>query len=439
MNKHLRPLAGLGLIVLAAACNRNNADKVFPQPSIQEEKTTDSIRIGQSLALRPKVNQPEAAKFLWSVNNTPVGTSQEYTFDAKESGNYRISFRFSNPAGEDSVVYSIKVWARYENGFFVLNEGWFGTETGSVHFYEYGADTVRPWVFRQENPERSLGSVTNTLQYGAIHNGRLYMVIKAGGPLVVADALTLKETGRVDKAANGSAMAFVGVDEARGLLSSGDGIYPVNLKTLGLGAKLGGITGTVGNMLKAGDYIFAHSSKDGMVVLDAVTFGVVKVPTKATIGFVKAKDGDVYAVKDSLLMSINPATLKLDSVKMKFKAVVPWGAWRSVSMAASTKDNSVYIVEPGKGWAYGNKLYRYSVGNAASLDAPFITLPEGQYFYGAGVAYDARTNELVITTINGPMSGNVNRLLFYDAATGTLKKTVTYNGWYFPAIVVFHS
>lgn len=437
MKKHLRPFAGLALLALMAACNRNDGP-VFQRPVISAAKTTDSLSIGQTLRLSPQLNQPLGATFQWNVNGTPAGTDSVYTFEAKESGQYRITFRMSNAAGTDSLTWNIKVWGRYENGFFVLNEGWFGTETGSVHFYEYGTDTVRTWVYKQENPGKTLGGLTNTLQYGAVYNGKLYMVVKAGGPLVVADALTLKETGRIDKPAAGNAMTFVGIDNTRGLLSAGDGIYPLNLNTLGLGAKLGGVSGTVGNMLKAGDYVFVHSAKDGMVVLDAATFGVVQIPTKATIGFVQARNGDVYAVKDSLLMSINPVTLKLDSVKMKFKAVAPWGAWRSVSMAASSKENSVYVIEPGKGWSYGNKLYRYTIGNAASLDAPFITLPEGQYFYGAGVAYDGRTNELVITTINGQFSGNENRVLFYDAASGALKKTVLYKGWYFPAMVVFH-
>lgn len=437
MNKHLRPLIGLALITFMAACNRNN-EPVFPAPVISATKTTDSLSIGQSIRLSPKVNQPQGARFQWSVNNTPVGTDSVYTFEATESGDHRITFRITNNAGTDSITYLIRVWAKYENGFFILNEGWFGTETGSVHFYAYGADTVNTWVYSHENPGKTLGGLMNTLQYGAAYNGKLYFVVKAGGPLVVADALTLKETGRIDKPAGGDAMTFVGIDNTRGLLSAGDGIYPINLNTLALGAKLSGVTGIVGNMLKAGDYVFAHSGKDGMVVLDAATYDVVKIPAKATIGFVRAKNGDVYAAKDSLLMSIHPATLKLDSVKMKFRAAEPWGAWRSVSMAASTRDNSVFIIEPGKNWAYGNKLYRYTVGNAASLDAPFITLPEEQYFYGAGVAYDARTNELVITTINGPYSGNVNRVLFYDAVTGALRKTVTYNGWYFPAMIVFH-
>ncbi|WP_119080745.1 DUF5074 domain-containing protein [Chitinophaga alhagiae] len=437
MKKHLRLLAGLALLAFMAACSRNNGP-VFQRPVISAAKTTDSLRIGQTLRLSPQLSQPLGAAFQWSVNGAPVGTDSVYTFEAKESGSYRITFRMSNAAGIDSLTYNIKVWGRYENGFFVLNEGWFGTETGSVHFYEYGTDTVRTWVYKHENPGKTLGGVMNTLQYGAVYNGKLYMVVKAGGPLVVADALTLKETGRIDKPAGGDAMTFVGIDNTRGLLSAGDGIYPLNLNTLGLGAKLGGITGTVGNMLKAGDYVFVHSAKDGMVVLDAVTFGVVQVPTKATIGFVQAKNGDVYAAKDSMLMSINPATLKLDSVKMPFKAAAPWGAWRSVSMAASAKEDNVYIIEPGKNWSYGTKLYRYAVGNAASLNEPFITLPDGQYFYGAGVAYDARTNELVITTINGPYSGSVNRVLFYNAATGALNKTVVYEGWYFPAMTVFH-
>lgn len=347
-----------------------------------------------------------------------------------------LALVFAACSRDNDAVAPRQEEGKYQNGFYILNEGWFGTETGSVHYYAYGADTVNTWVYSKENPGSTFGTVTTTLQYGAIYNNKLYMVLKAGGPLVVADALTLKETGRVEAVADGNGMTFVGVDNNRGLIGASDGIYPLNLNTLFVGGKIAGISGTVGNMLQSGDYIFAHTAVDGLVVLDVATYGIVKKPYKATIGFVEAKDGLIYGAKDSLLMSIHPQTLKLDSVKMPFRAVSPWGAWRSVNMTASTKDNIVYIVRPGAGWGYGNKLYRYVAGDAASIHEPFITLPDEQYFYGSGVTYDHRNNELVVTTINGQFSGSTNRLLFYDATTGTLKKTVTFEGWYFPAMVV---
>ena len=97
----------------------------------------------------------------------------------------------------------------------------------------------------------------------------------------------------------------------------------------------------------------------------------------------------------------------------------------------------MYIVR-NNGFAGGTQLYRYVIGNAASLTTPFITLPSGQFFYGAGAAYNKDKNELVLTTINGAFTGDTNRILIYDASTAVLKKTLTYTGWYFPAMPVFH-
>ncbi|MGX5819099.1 DUF5074 domain-containing protein [Chitinophaga lutea] len=324
----------------------------------------------------------------------------------------------------------------YQNGVYVINEGWFGTQTGSVWFYAYGADTLQPWAYHTVNPGKQLGGVMNTLQYASIHDNKLYLVIKAGGPLVVTDAHTLVETGRVERAADGKAITFTGVDATRGLIGAEDGIYPVNLAGLSVGSKLPGIGSPTGNMLKAGNYIFAHNRDSGMLVLNAATYAVAGKPYKATIGFVQGRDGRVYGAKDSLLISAHPATLALDTVKLPFAVVSPFGAWRSVSMTASKAHNHVFIVQPGKGWSYGTKLYRYVIGNPNSLAQPFITLPEGQYFYGSGVNYDHHKDELVITTINGSFTGDENRVLFYDAQTAVLKKTIRYKGWYFPAMTV---
>ncbi|WP_423735310.1 DUF5074 domain-containing protein [Chitinophaga caseinilytica] len=435
MKQHVRILLGLAFMATVAACNKS--DDVRPSgPKVHIAKPEQTIAVGQELELKPEFTQDAGISFRWTLNGEPVGDKATYTFKPRAHGDYKITFAASTPNGKDSAVYNITVLGQYANGVLVLNEGWFGTQSGSVWFYKYGADTLVPWVYHAVNPGKSLGGVMNTLQYGAIHNGKLYMVVKAGGPLVVTDASTLVETGRVENAVSGKAMSFVGLDATRGLIGADDGIYPINLTSLAIGSKIAGVSGAIGNMVKSGNYVFAHSNNDGMIVLNATTYAVAGKPFKATVGFVTGKNGRIYGAKDSLLMSVHPTTFVKDSVKMPFASVNPFGAWRSVQMASSTVNDHIFIIQPAANWQYGTKLYRYVVGNAASLAAPFITLPAGQYFYGSGVNYDHHTDELVITTINGPYTGSENRVLFYNAQTGALKKTIRYDGWYFPAMTV---
>lgn len=435
MKQHVRITLALAVMAFAAACNKKD-DAKPSGPKIHIAKPEQTIAVGQSVELKPEFTQDAGISFRWTVNNEPAGTSASFTFKPQTQGDYKITFVASTTHGKDSANYRITVLGQYANGILLLNEGWMGTETGSVFFYQYGADTLVPWVYKAVNPGKTLGGLANTLQYGSIHNGKLYLVVKAGGPLVVTDATTLVETGRVNNIASGKGMTFLGLDATRGLIGSTDGIYPINLSTLAIGAKITGVSGATGNMVKSGNYVFAHNSTDGMVVLNATTYAVVEKPFKATIGFVTGKNGRIYGAKDSLLMSVHPTTLVKDSVKMPFRAVSPFGAWRSVQMTASTLNDHIFIIQPGSGWSYGKKLYRYVAGNAASINEPFITLPDDQWFYGSGVNYDPRTDELVVTTINGAMTGRINKVAFYNAQTGALRKTITYEGWYFPAMTV---
>lgn len=244
------------------------------------------------------------------------------------------------------------------------------------------------------------------------------------------------ETGRITTLPGNDGHAFLGVDATHGLLSASDGVYPITLPSLAVGTKVSGVAGYTGDMLKIGSYVFVLSQTDGIVVLNSSTYAVVKKFGAANLAFAAGKDGAVYATNADSLIRINPATLTRTAVKLGFTVPSPWGAWRHAGISASTQDSVIYIVR-NVGFTGGTQLYRYVIGNAASLTTPFITLPSGQYFYGAGAAYNKEKNELVVTTINGSMTGSINRVLIYDATTTTLKKTLTYNGWFFPAMPVF--
>ncbi len=325
----------------------------------------------------------------------------------------------------------------YADGFFIANEGWFGHGTGDLHFYSNSGDSLELNIYNKVNPSNTLGGPANTLQFATIFNGKLYIVVKAGGPMVVTDAGTLVETGRITTLPGNDGHAFIGLDASRGLLSAKDGVYPVALPALTVGAKVAGVAGYTGDMLKAGSYVFVLSATDGIVALNSSTYAVVKKFGAANLAFAAGNDGGVYATNADSLIRIDPVSLGRTAIKLPFTVPSPWGAWRHAAITASTQENAVYIVR-NNGFAGGTQLYRYVIGNTASLSTPFITLPSGQFFYGAGAAYNKHKNELVITTLNGSFTGNINRVLIYNASTGALKKTLTYNGWYFPAMPVFH-
>lgn len=325
----------------------------------------------------------------------------------------------------------------YENGFFIANEGWFGHGSGDLHFYDYSADTLRLNVYAAANPGLTLGGSSNTLQFATVFQQKMYIVVKAGGPLVVTDANTMVETARLTTMPGNDGHAFLGLSSTQGLLSTGTGVFPITLPGLVTGTKLSGINSYTGDMIKAGNYIFVHAQTEGIVAYNAATLAVAGTFGTANLCFAQGKDGAVYAAKTDSLVRINTTTLARTAIKLPFTTPSPWGAWRHSAITASTTDSTIFIVR-NNGFMGGTTLYRYVIGNTASLATPFITLPTGQFFYGAGAAYDQSNNTLVLTTINGAFTGSVNRVLRYNASTGAAINTNVFNGWYFPAMPVFH-
>lgn len=327
---------------------------------------------------------------------------------------------------------------KYENGFFMVNEGWFGHGTGEISFYDYAMKKITDSIFKRENPTKDLNPTSSTLQFGTIFNNNMYLVSKVGGPMVVVDAFTFKEKGRIAAKGGNDWRAFLGIDQNTGLLSSSSGVYMVNLKTMSAYSKLVGADGQIGDMFKAGRYIFMHSATNGMLIFNANDYSLNQKVKGVTMGFAQTPNGKVWYTGGKYLYEIDPQTLAKDSVDLKFTTYAAWGAWHSGSIVASTKENAVYVLKNAS-FSGGSEVYRYVAGNKSSVDAPFITNPAQQIFYGKGIGFDGRQNQLVIQTVQSGFGANFanNNLFFYDT-NGNLKQTIPYEGYHFPSLTVFH-
>jgi hypothetical protein len=338
-----------------------------------------------------------------------------------------------------SATYSAAVTGKYTNGFFIINEGWYGHGDGSASFYSYDTQTKTDSIFTKENPGKTLDPPTSTLEYGTVFNNQLFLVSKVGGPVVVTDANTLKEVGRIPSTSGNNWQAFLGLTSTTGLLSSANGIYPFNLTTYTTGTKLTSITGSVGDMIQSGSYIFVLSQTSGVVILNASNYSVAKTIPGMLVAFAKTPDGSVWAAGGTSLVKINPATLAVTTITVPFTVYGSWVAWHPGSITASTTQNAIFFAKNGT-WNGGTTIYKYIDGNAASLNAPFITIATGKELYGSGVAYNASNNQLVVNTVKSGFGTNysVNDLDFYDTTSGALISDLPFSGYYFPAVVVFH-
>jgi hypothetical protein len=337
-----------------------------------------------------------------------------------------------------SAPLTAAVTGKYTNGFFIINEGWYGHGDGSVSFYSYDTNTKTDSIFTRENPGKNLDPKTSTLEYGSIFNNQLFLVSKVGGPVVVCDANTMKEVARIPSASGNNWQAFVGIDATHGLLSSAKGLYPINLATYATGTKLTTVTGNIADMIKAGSYIFVLSQTQGVVVLNASTFAVVKTIPGMLVAFAKTPDGSVWAAGGTSMAQINSTTLAVTTITVPFTVYGSWDAWHPGSITASTTENAVFLAKNNT-WYGGTTIYKYN-GTAASLTTPFITTPAGKELYGSGIGYNAALNQLVVNTVKSGFGTNYNTndLDFYNASTGALVRDIPYSGYYFPAVNVFH-
>jgi YVTN family beta-propeller protein len=81
-----------------------------------------------------------------------------------------------------------------KDGVFVVNEGNFGTPTGSITYYNKVSQEVQNGIFSKQNNKRPLGDVAQSM---TIHNSRGYLVVNNSNKIEIVDAYTFKAEGVV--------------------------------------------------------------------------------------------------------------------------------------------------------------------------------------------------------------------------------------------------
>lgn len=178
----------------------------------------------------------------------------------------------------------------YRDGIVFLNEEWFAHTSGSLNYVDANGEVYY----------RAYGSQNGNMAFGANscyameYAGKLFVMskqpwdsgdtrpLKSGGRVVVADAKTMKHIAAFDEI-GGDGRACVGISPSKVYLSHSKGVRVMHLDGEEItidDQDIEGIdtgrNGQMGDMVKAGKYVFATNVGSSLVIIDTETDKVVK-------------------------------------------------------------------------------------------------------------------------------------------------------------------
>ncbi|MDE6370377.1 MAG: DUF5074 domain-containing protein [Duncaniella sp.] len=337
----------------------------------------------------------------------------------------------------------------YSDGIIWINEDWYGHQNSTVNYLNPDDPEGIYWKYRiiqAENPGKELGC---TNQYGAIWNGRLYLIAKqdkdpgatvTGGRITVADAKTMKilhQQSQIDPSgAQCDGRGFLGDDAHKGYISTSNGVWIFDLDTYTVTGQVEGSSnpnaggdndrpntdptgslyhGQSGMMVAAAGKVFVAHQQYGLLVVDPHEDRVVEtismdiVQKGAGIGsVVKSKDGYLWlSVAKSLqgtgtflnyIVRVNPETLEYELIDIPDDMYPPsnsWYAWTPDAFVASTVQNCLYWKGGPNRWFSGTKIYKFDCDTRRQT--LFIDLDEegaDWKLYGCAIGVHPVTDEL---------------------------------------------
>lgn len=326
-------------------------------------------------------------------------------------------------------------------GFFVYNEGQYGTMPASVNYYADGEWIRRPYATL--NPAHPLGNTgTKMLRTGS----KTYFVAKDAPFVVEADAELRYRSALESECADavGQVFGMTVYDDATGYITTQNGVYRIGLNPLSFDESdriFAERNGFRDICTAAGKVFFIHS--DAVYAYDPAAGGEAAELCAAATGFVSTSDGSLWAADSEQIVRIDPAAGTFERIPTGEYPLWWESTYRPCEIAAAPDGSAVYYLrKTGSGWsAYGRELCRYDA--SAKTVGSLWLLPEGFSAYGCGVKVDPATgNVYVLYTKEGWGANYLHTYITVLDPSGEVLRTIPYTSgeetvYWFPSEIVF--
>ena len=455
-----KPLLFLTAAFVIASCSTDDCDldhleKLQGLPALKagtfpEEDLT--LNVGEKYVYSPKASSPLDIYYQWYQNGEDMSTDPSFTFNAERPSRSKVILELSNDLGKVTLENKVTVrGADYSKGCLIINEGWYGHESGSISYYNYENNSIEHWCYKNQNFGDELGV---TSQSATLWNGKLYVCSKQNNQLVVIDPKTLYAEKSSGTLTNYQAYEFIGLNEDYGVITHNGYFTRINLKTfetLTLTTVGNTYAGTGSGIVYNGKLLLnVNASRwggtpnihvidindllaPGLQPTDKVECQQLDIVTYGGTRFVQCKDGNLYTVETTKeginnLVQIKP-DLTFEKKEMRSDySPSSFGAYREATFCG-TSDGTFYYIA-------GGKIYRATFDNPAPTEALTTYTKDGYGFYGAGIRVNPQTNELLAMYLTSEY--NKNLIVRFNATTGEKISEITYDGYYFPATFIFN-
>lgn len=282
--------------------------------------------------------------------------------------------------------------------FYIANEDWFGQSNGSINAINLPSYTPQYRIYKHDSPATDLGA---TLQYATAYADHYFAVSKQGNRLVMLDK-KFNYQSSLDYIGN-DGRAFVGITPEKAYVSTARGISLISIQDaiLNLEGTIDGITSQVGTMIYKNGYVYAATTTEGLIIIDTTTDKIVSKSAFPVYQLTIDKQGDIWAGANNELRKID-TSLAIDKQLDKAETIdisgtpIPSsaGAWNAGSLSASSKSDALY-------WINAKSVVKFNTSTLA-IDNTFHVLGNDNIgmplaFYGAGMAINPVTDQLVLT------------------------------------------
>ena len=387
--------------------------------------------VGDSIVFAPQLLDTAGVSYAWELNGNVVSSDSAFVYKIEKPCRAKVVCTLKNAKGE--VILEADIVSKSD-----LTEGVLVIQQGSVDYYDVKTGKLYSDVYSGLNYGNGISVGKYDDLYATRMNGKLYMMVSTSTSnvehLFSADAKTLYAENSAVVGANLD--GFLPLNDKQALVIGG-GAYRLDLASFSkvqLLKKYGWAlyNGIILNGNLLGNMTYKSLARVNVYgvddLLNAAENGMPDPDTldiwqNGKINFVKAGDGDVYTIGCNeaqteyyLVRIASDLTLKKEVLPFKPMLSGYSHGIYTVGLALSGTGNEIYIP------AEDQSIYKYTLGNAASLNTPFIAAPEGdEEFSGAGINVNPQNGDIWVCYSEEISWNTVGKIVVFDAAGNRIK------------------
>lgn len=277
-----------------------------------------------------------------------------------------------------AVLVTQMVFAQYNAGVVIANEGNYGQSNASVSYYDPATHQVSNGIYASANDNEAVGDV---LQHVGFHENKAYLVVNNSNKVIVVNRASFVKEAEVTEGISVPRYIAFAADKFF-VTNTGDstvGVYNVSDNSFVSSISLGG---SMDNLVAVGDKVYvmqaAWGTGNSVAVIDANDLSVSSTITLADgLQRITADEDYVYAVCGS--GDSHSAFFKIDAATDSVISTFTTDDYTAGSKMAVDSD-FVYTIS-------GNNIYAFGVDATAFPADPVITVTDNSWstLYGFGV------------------------------------------------------